>query len=295
MQFLQKIFITPAEGRLRSGWRLLAFVVLLLLVVSVVVWVFASLAASSPLLSFLVEETFISFVSITVAVAFARHWYDRRSFHSLGLIWNFGAARDLIVGVLIAGAVMALIFLAEWGLGWLSFSGLSAQTAGTNLIGSLGLWAAVFIMVGWYEELLFRGYTLQNLIDGLGTRLGLLVSSILFALAHYGNPNLTWVAILGLLAAGYFMAFGYLRTRQLWLPIGLHIGWNFFEGPIFSFPVSGLESFRLLNVNVHGPEIFTGGAFGPEAGLIVVPALALGAVFIQLYSQKFSRPIEEQK
>ncbi len=295
MLFLQKIFINPADGRLRSGWRLLAFLFLLFLIIPVVVWIFAGLSGVSPTLAFLSDQNFIGFVGITVSVILARHWYDRRSFQSLGLTWDAAAGRDLLVGILIAGVVMGAIFVAEWAFGWLSVSGLASESNRSGLVANLGYWAAIFIIVGWHEELLFRGYATQNLIDGLGPQIGLFVSSALFALAHLANPNVNWAAVLGLLAAGYFLAFGYLRTRQLWLPIGLHIGWNFFEGPIFSFPVSGLESFRLLNVNVHGPELFTGGAFGPEAGLIVLPALAVGAVLIVLYTKKFHRPAENKK
>lgn len=295
VQFLQKIFISPTDGRLRSGWRLLAFLFLLFLVIPLVVWIFTGLSGVSPALAFLADQNFIGFVGITISVVLARHWYDRRSFQSLGLTWNAAAGRDLLFGVLIAGVVMGAIFLAEWAFGWLSVSGFASESNRSGPVAELGYWAAIFIFVGWNEELLFRGYGMQNLIEGLGAQIGLFVSSALFALAHLANPNATWAAILGLLAAGYFLAFGYLRTRQLWLPIGLHIGWNFFEGPIFSFPVSGLKTFRLLNVTVRGPELFTGGAFGPEAGLIVLPALALGAALIVLYTNKFHRPAKNKK
>jgi hypothetical protein len=71
-----------------------------------------------------------------------------------------------------------------------------------------------------------------------------------------------------------------LRTRQLWLSIGLHFSWNFFLGPIFGFPVSGITSFTLLQVEISGPDLFTGGAFGPEAGLVVLPAQALGFLIV---------------
>jgi len=295
MQLMQSVLINPAEGRLRSGWRLLAFLILLFLVISLVIWVFASLSAASTTLAFLVDETFISFIGITISVVLARHWYDRRSFQSLGLTWDAVARRDLLVGILIAGALMGAIFLTEWAFGWLSVSGLATQPNQAGLIVNLGYWAAIFIMVGWYEELLFRGYAMQNLTEGLGPQVGLFVSSALFALAHFGNPNITWGAILGLLVSGYFLAFGYMRTRQLWLPVGLHIGWNLFEGPIFSFPVSGLETFRLLNVQVNGPRLVTGGVFGPEAGLIVLPAIAMGAALIILYTRNFRRPAENKK
>jgi len=82
-----------------------------------------------------------------------------------------------------------------------------------------------------------------------------------------------------------YLVYGYIRTKQLWLSIGLHIGWNFFEGVVFGFPVSGLDIYALTRIKVQGPEIWTGGAFGPEAGLIVLPSLLLGAGLIYLYTR----------
>lgn len=293
MQFLQNIFITPGEARLRSGWRLLAHFFLLLLLVAVVASIFTLLSTLSPLLAFLADYSFISLIALTLSVYLARRWYDQRSFRSLGLNWGVEASRDLLAGILIAAVLMGFIFFVEWAFGLLTFNGLALNNGPTGLAPSLGYWAAAFIMVGWYEELVFRGYWLQNLADGLGMNMALLISSAVFALAHVGNVNISSVAVVGLLVAGYFLAFGYLRTNLLWLPIGLHIGWNFFEGPIFSFPVSGLQSFRLLNVQVHGPELVTGGAFGPEAGLIILPAVALGAALIYLYSKKYHRQLDQ--
>ena len=100
-----------------------------------------------------------------------------------------------------------------------------------------------------------------------------------------GNPGASWVSTLGILLAGLFLALPYLLTRQLWLSIGLHIGWNFFEGVVFGFPVSGLPFYRLMRTSITGPETWTGGAFGPEAGLVLIPSLALGAALIFLYSK----------
>ncbi len=86
--------------------------------------------------------------------------------------------------------------------------------------------------------------------------------------------------------AGVYLAYAYIRTKQLWLSIGLHIGWNFFEGVVFGFPVSGLATYTLSRINVHGPELWTGGAFGPEAGLIILPSLIVGGILIYLYTRK---------
>jgi hypothetical protein len=277
---------------------LLGFFILVLfsqLLVGSLFYGFSLLADSvvgAPIAAFLRDTSLIALVSITAAVYFARRWYDRRSFTSLGLERNRAVGLDLLVGFLIPGLMMGLIFLVEWNLGWLQVQGKTWQTDSEIWLAA-GYFFAVFVMVGWYEELLTRGYLLQNLADGLSMPLAVLISSAFFGIAHLANPNATWASVLGILAAGYFLAYAYLWTRHLWLPIGLHIGWNFFEGPVFGFPVSGLETARLLDTAVSGPDLVTGGAFGPEAGLILLPALAIGGFLTYGYARK-SAPLRTE-
>lgn len=292
MNLLRLIFITPGEARLRSGWRLLFHLLLLFFLFPIVSLLLYGLASLTPVLAFLGDEIFLALVGITLSIWLARRFLDRRSFKSLGLQWDGAASRDLLAGILIPALSFVLVFLVEWGFGWLEFRGFTWQAVpGSGL--EIGYWAAAFLMVGWYEELLSRGYWLQNLAAGLGMPLAVFLSSAVFALAHFANPNASLAAVLGILGAGYFLAYAYLRTRQLWLPIGLHIGWNFFEGPVFGFPVSGLETGRLILHEVNGPELITGGAFGPEGGLIVLPALALGAYLVHRYTARRQPAIEE--
>jgi len=199
---------------------------------------------------------------------------------------NKQAAADILIGIAITFVIMGLIYLAEVAAGWLTFESFAWQTesAASVLIGILTFFTA-FVLVGWNEELLSRGYHLQTLASGTNMFWGLIISSSVFGLAHLGNPNATWVSAAGIFFAGLFLAYGYLRTGQLWLSIGLHIGWNFFEGVVFGFPVSGMDIYRLIRHQVQGPEIWTGGAFGPEAGLIVLPALVVGSVLIYFYTR----------
>ncbi len=181
---------------------------------------------------------------------------------------------------------MGGIYLFELGMGWLKFEGWSWETIhpttlATGMLTSL----LTFVTAGFYEELVYRGYRLQNLIEGIRLPFAILVSSIDFGLAHFANPNRTWPAILGLIVAGFFLAYGWVRTGRLWLPIGLHIGWNFFEGPIFGFPVSGISTTYLIRQKVVGPELITGGLFGPEAGLVILPTMAIATVLIWAYTK----------
>ena len=114
--------------------------------------------------------------------------------------------------------------------------------------------------------------------------LGLIGSSLIFGILHVTNPHATWISTIGITLAGLFLGFGYIRTHQLWLPIGLHIGWNFSEGVVFGFPVSGWTGFQITNSTFTGPQLWTGGPFGPEAGLFVLPALLIGTVLIYLFT-----------
>jgi membrane protease YdiL (CAAX protease family) len=283
-----RIFITPDERRLRSGWRLLGQFLLL----EVIAVIFAISLGSAFLLSPLQNRTLlvvqvVTFLSVNISVYLARRYFDRRSMVSLGLVWNSKAIRDLLYGITLSGLMMAMVFLIEWVAGWLTFESFAWNTEPpSEVITGILIILGIFILTGWQEELLTRGYQLQNLIEGTGLIMGLVLSSIIFAILHVSNPNYLWSALIGLIAAGLFLAYGYLRTMQLWLPIGLHIGWNFFEGAIFGFPVSGLKTFQLINHVDTGPVFFTGGAFGPEAGFILLPILLIGVGLVHWYTRK---------
>lgn len=285
---LARIFISESEPRLRAGWRILVQTFLLILVsilIGLPARLFLQYALLSPSMLLLVLEM-VSFTAITISVFLARRFLDRRSFTSLGLEANGRVWRDLLAGFLIAAIMMSLIYLIERLAGWLSLEGAAWQgTATLEIFLSLAIMLLVFIVTGWQEELYFRGYLLQNLSDGLNLGWGVIISSVVFGLAHLGNQNATLIGALGVILAGLFMAYAYWRTRQLWLPIGIHIGWNFFEGPLLGFPVSGIGTFQLLRNRIAGPPLFTGGSFGPEAGLVLLPALILGTVLVYFYTR----------
>lgn len=284
---LARIFISPTEPRLRAGWRLvgqMAIMTFMLVLFSCPAAVFQAQKLPSEAL-FLLSNS-LGFFAITVSVFLARRFFDRRSLVSLGLTLSPRSALDVLMGILIAGAMMGMIYVLEWSLGWLKFKAFAWQVQPVSqVLVEVLIWLLVFLAVGWQEELLARGYWLQNLADGINLFWGVLISSIFFALGHLMNPNVSWNAILGLVLAGLFLAYGYLRTRQLWLSIGLHIGWNFFEGTVFGFQVSGLSEIpRLIQHTVQGPELVTGGLFGPEAGLVILPAMALGVILTYGYT-----------
>jgi membrane protease YdiL (CAAX protease family) len=287
MTLLKTIFLSPDEPRLRAGWRLLIQTIVLLVISTCVglplILLTGSLGASESLLPLEVAE----FMGISLSIFLARRFLDKRSFKGLGLKIDGQALVDVVAGFGITFVMMGLIYVGACLLGWLTFSGYAWNTDSTQtVISQISISFLGFILVGWNEELLSRGYHLQNLEDGLNTLWAVIISSAIFGGLHLNNPNAIWLSALGIFFAGVFLAYGYLRTRQLWLSIGLHIGWNFFEGVIFGFPVSGIATYRLIRTSVTGPELWTGGLFGPEAGLLVLPALLLGAFLVNIYTRK---------
>ncbi|HET9907834.1 MAG TPA: type II CAAX endopeptidase family protein [Anaerolineales bacterium] len=279
---LEQIFISPDQPRLRAGWRLLIQTILFFLFGTIVVVIAASLGIE---IDSIVFGNILNLIATTASIYIARRWLDKMSFESLGLKLNPQAAVDVLVGIGITVVQMGLIFVAMLGLGWLTFEGFAWEfdPISTVITGVLTFFIG-FIIVGWNEELLSRGYHLQTIASGINLFWGVVISSAVFALLHLANPSASWVSTTGIFFAGIFLAYGYIRTKQLWLPIGLHIGWNFCEGVVFGFPVSGTETYKLTRIEVTGPEIWTGGAFGPEAGLIVLPALFVGVLLIYLYT-----------
>jgi uncharacterized protein len=281
---LAQIFLSPDEPRLRAGWRLLIQTLLMF----VFGLIFGGLAALLGLRGLgPIGGQFLNFLIITSSVYVARRWLDKRSFESLGLKLDGRTLVDILAGIGITFVQMGFIYVLMLGLGWLTFEGFAWEFEPVNVvITNVITFFIMFIFIGWNEELLSRGYHLQTIASGTSLFWGVVISSAVFGLLHLGNPNATWVSAAGIFFAGVFLAYGYIRTKQLWLPIGLHIGWNFFEGVGFGFPVSGLDIYALTRITVHGPELWTGGAFGPEAGLIVLPALILGAFLIYLYTMR---------
>jgi len=138
--------------------------------------------------------------------------------------------------------------------------------------------------VAIFEELFVRGIVFRLLEQALGTWLAIGVSAVVFGFGHRGNPGATLVSSVGIaIEAGVLFAAVYVATRSLWIPVGLHWAWNLFEGPVWGARVSGNEMPALLTGEVHGPELLTGGSFGPEAGLVcILFGTGLGAAFLVL-------------
>jgi uncharacterized protein len=207
--------------------------------------------------------------------AFCRY-LDRQPLLSLGL-QRSGWLRNLSAGLGLGAGLMVLLFFVMAMAGWLT---AELPWPGTlPLFGSALSWAAL----SFVEELTFRGYILQGLAKAWAMSLAVGVSSILFGLVHIIDPNVQFLAIVNICVAGLFFALAYLVTRSLWLPAGIHIGWNLTEINVLGLPGSGHTEPSLFTSAVTGPELLTGGAFGPEGGLVGLAAWCLGILMLVGY------------
>lgn len=220
---------------------------------------------------------------------------DRRPFKDFGFHFDGGWWLDLCFGLLLGAALMTGIFLVESALGWVTVTGsFRPSSPGVPFVFAILLPLAAFVLVGFYEELFSRGYQLRNMAEGLnypglGPRGAVLaawgISSLLFGILHALNPNADIVSILNITLAGLLLGAGYVLTGELAVPIGLHIAWNFFQGSVFGFPVSGLNppGGTFLATEQAGPGVWTGGLFGPEGGLLVTFATIIGILLTVLW------------
>lgn len=307
------MFWNRGEHRLRLVWRLLiqflamGILLIIMQVAGVLIGIIAAGAppagvassragGSSPLTELF--STLFSGLAITASVFFTARFIDRRDLTDLGLKISRSWWLDFGFGFILGAILMLLIFVTELSLGWIEVQGVfSSQKYALPSIYSLLAALFSFIIIGFYEELLSRGYQIKNIAESLSGRLfssrtAILVAcgltSITFGLLHAANPNASMLSMLNITLAGIFLSAGYLITGQLAIPIGLHISWNFFQGPIFGFPVSGWSSFSgiVFQIEESGPELWTGAKFGPEGGLIATLATLIGLVSIFLYKNR---------
>jgi membrane protease YdiL (CAAX protease family) len=202
--------------------------------------------------------------------------FDRRGFRTLGLWFYPGWLKELARGAGIGAALIGLVAGILLALRAVRYPGLAG--APDDLLPGLAAAAGVLLLAATCEELVFRGYGFQRLVDAFGPLGAVVVFSSLFGVVHLLNPNATILSTASTALSGVLLAVAYLKTRALWLPIGLHWAWNFFMGPVLSLPVSGIAfEPTLLRVQLSGPAWLTGGAYGPEGGVValvvIIPAI----------------------
>ena len=295
-------FVEAGSGRLRALWRLAiqywAYWELIQLFNQLVAaWLLAGSGGQSISPALPLASGIAGLMAAVLTVWLAGRLLDRRPFSGFGFHLGGGWWLDLLFGMVLGASLITAIFLVELALGWVRVTGAFANYGADAPFAVYMLFpAATFVCVGISEETIFRGYQLKNAAEGLnypslGPRgailLAWILSSIFFGVLHADNPNATPISTLNIILAGLMLGFGYVLSGELAIPIGLHITWNFFQGAVYGFPVSGYGTFgaTLLATEQGGPERWTGGSFGPEGGFLAPAAMLLGISLIALWTR----------
>jgi uncharacterized protein len=194
-----------------------------------------------------------------------------------------GAARSFFLGLAFGAALFSIVILEL-------AAGGHYRIEGSQLTWHLATSAALLLAGAAIEELLFRGVLFRLLEEWSGTWIALAISAAFFGAAHAFNPGASWVSSISIaVEAGVLLGAAYVVAKNLWFPIGLHFGWNYFEGPIYGTQVSGTTlKASALTAHVSGPAWLSGGAFGPEAGVCAVATCTLAAIALLLYASRHS-------
>lgn len=272
---------------IKQGWlRAVLFLITYLLLMLFTATALSKLSASIPfpdVPAFWGNILAQLIVGLLLVVAF-RKWMDRSAVSTLGLPLK-QYAKEAVIGFITGIFLCHFIAVVLWLMQLLEW--MPSDVSLFSLVPSFLLMA----LAAFTEELVFRGYLLNNLMQSTNEKTALLASAFIFAGAHSFNPELNLTAFFNILLAGLLLGINYIFTRNLWFGILLHLSWNFVQGPVLGFKVSGLELPSLLEQNIRGSILLTGGEFGLEASWLTTIVFGIMIpVFYLLFQKKYKTP-----
>jgi len=304
---LKNIFINK-NSQLRSGWKIVStfssfylgtiVLTIILLIIYILTKVMTGSIGENGFIIFINNisgmasnlSTSIGFIvallqCLTMIFFVVLFWkvYDRKPIREIGMINIKKGYKDLIKGLVFGAVSLILVFII---LLYTEQITLINPFSKPNFSYALLTGLIIFIFVGINEEMFARGYCMTVLKQTGNKYVVVIVSAIIFALMHSLNPSVTLLSYLNLFLFGLLTAYMFIKSGNLWLPIGYHIAWNYFEGNVFGFLVSGQGAAGIYNLNVPVYNIINGGEFGPEGGIVVTFIVLAGLIYIW----KFYKP-----
>ncbi len=292
MTIIKNIFWNTEQARLRAAFRILiqltAFFILMKglaalfgvpgeITGNMSLWIYLAVAA-------------VRLFRVLISVWLSGRFLDHRPFADFGLRITKKWWQDLGFGLGLGILLIGSVFLIELAAGWVTISDTlhTANSEGSFIL-KLIVFVILFVCVGFSEELNSRGYHLTNIAEGFNFKaigpkyaivIAVFLSSILFGIFHLGSPGANLISIFIIFLMAILLSIAYVLTGRLAIPIGVHIAWNLFQGNVFGFPVSGTtfaaETVTFFSIQQSGPDLWTGGAFGPEGGLLGLLVIIAG-------------------
>ncbi|WP_321826953.1 CPBP family intramembrane glutamic endopeptidase [Maribacter dokdonensis] len=231
--------------------------------------------------------TFFSFLGTLLLVWIFMKYMDKQNFMDVGLqIKN--RKNDIIIGTLLGLVIMGLAYVSLWAAEEIIYTEFNFDVL------ELIYTTLLFILVAILEEVLFRGYILKNLMLSFNKYIALIISSVVFAIAHGANSNISLFSLTGLFLAGIALGVSYIYTKNLWYPIAFHFSWNLFQS-LFGFNVSGQDIYSIIEFTVPENNMMNGGQFGFEGSIFsLITELTLVALIIYYYQVKKRQTIRNE-
>tara|TARA_Y100000768_G_scaffold326297_1_gene263561 strand:+ start:257 stop:1138 length:882 start_codon:yes stop_codon:yes gene_type:complete len=232
---------------------------------------------------YLAADTIIRYfdlIGIFLLLWILMKFVDKEPFVKLGFSLK-GKANDIILGMSLGLLLMAVGYTILILLGEIKFVSFNYD------LKSIVLLFLLFIVVSVVEETYVRGYVLKNLLKSFNPITSLIISSAIFSLLHFFNPNVNYIALTELFIAGILLGISYVYTKNLWFPIALHLSWNFFQ-VMFGFNVSGMDTYSLIEFEIIENNNINGGDFGFEGSYLSILFSLIMIFFLWKYYKKFA-------
>lgn len=248
-------------------------------------YMFHSLSSNISMLELFIQLSSFIFISLLVFVRVK--YIEKRSISTLGFAKD-NWLKKYIKGFIIGFIMMSIVVLILYLFGCISVEKNPSQPIGISAIGGV-----MFILIGWIiqgatEEIVTRGWLMNVLAARYNKVFALILSSTIFGAMHLFNPDVNYIAVINIILVGLFFGIYVIKTNDLWAVCGMHSAWNFAQGNIFGFEVSGLKVgvSSIFDFNLVGSNVISGGSFGPEAGLIATFVLLSSIAIVFLLDKK---------
>jgi len=279
---IANLFRNARERRLRAGWRLIVFLVMLFMVAAVEGRVRAALAGRLPDLYEGLVRALVFALLIAAALYMASHVLDHRKMSDYGFHFNRKGWTDFGFGLMLGAVLLFGVLAVELAVGWVNVTGSFAPSPGQPFVATILIGVVAAAAVAFGEEASYRGYPIKNLAEGVasirwGIVIAVVIPAVFFGLAHTTNENATWLSTFNIVIFGLLFGTGYVLTGELAFPIGLHFGWDFVQGFVFGIVAEGKQyGSALVLGDDSSAKLWTGQPYGAEGGLMGTAAFVVG-------------------
>jgi membrane protease YdiL (CAAX protease family) len=280
-----------SEGQVRSFWKIgLAFIFMTILLAVFLFPFFAQIVLKNTTMEELLNNPlnnlygmFAQCLSVVLTVLICLK-SENKSWESVGITHIKSQWKNLLMGLLLGAISILFITLILVVTNQITLTSVKITS---NFLMNTGIFLLGFIFVAINEELFFRGYVVSTLLQTRSYPVAYIVSSIFFGLMHTSNPNVHTLGIINVMLIGLLFAYMFIQTKSLWMPMGYHLTWNFFQGNIIGFNVSGTTGSGFFHIKSED-NFWTGGSFGVEASVWTTVVIVVGFFVTKVYTNRFS-------